>query len=70
MSDEIESLKEAITTSATEGIDSVLIDGESVREHSLSDRLRALKELQSQEVGNLTRGGMHHTKLISPGGGG
>jgi hypothetical protein len=45
-----EEIREAIAKSAEEGIDSTLIDGMSIREKSLDERISALKELQKSEA--------------------
>ena len=69
MSQATDNLREAIVQSATEGIESTLIDGESVREQSLDSRLRALREAESQNGAIKSHFGMRMTRLVSPGGG-
>lgn len=58
-------IREAIAKSAEEGIDSVTIDGATVREKPLKERLEALRELEADESSAKPHFGLRFTRLVS-----
>lgn len=73
MSDEeitSEDLEQALIEDAADGIESVVVDGMSVRKHSLKDRLAVADRQKNTTAAALPHFGMRFTKLIPPGAGG
>lgn len=58
---------EAIVKLATEGIDSVTINGHTVNKKNIAELLSALKEIDSSLAAQQSHFGMRMTKLVPPG---
>lgn len=64
-----EDLEDAVLDSAVEGISSVTVDGLTVQQQRLKDRLDVLDRRNNTAASAQPHFGMRTTRLISPGGG-
>lgn len=63
-------LEQALIEDAAEGIDSVLVDGMSIRKSLLKDRMAVADRARNANAATKPHFGIRTTRLISPGGGG
>lgn len=57
-------IRDSIARSAEEGIDSVTVDGMTVKEMALSARLDALEQLETTSAASKAHRGLRFTRLV------
>lgn len=65
-----EQIRESIAKNAADAVDSVLVDGVSVRSKDIEEQIKADKYLSGVDAAKRPHRGVRFTKLIPPGTGG